>query len=461
MSLAIDTDVWAQEQFGNCDLGDVRLTRRLVQVAEKVANHPAASFPAQFAEWRELKAAYRLFDNEGATFSAIAAPHWQRTRAVGAGVYLVLGDTTEVDFGFRRDVPGLSQIGNGNGTGFLLHNALLVEARQQRLLGVAGQTIHYRQTVPKQEKRADRLKRQRESHVWGNVINQVGQPSAGVQLIHVLDRAADDFEVFCHLCANRADWVVRASSLHRQILKPDGAGCTTKEYLPILPLSGTYQLNLRARPGQATRTAKLEVRCGKFTMPLPHCQKSPELQQLTTRPIEMTVVWVREIGAPPSVKAIEWVLYTSLKVPHFNAAWKIIEYYECRWLIEEYHKALKTGCSVEDRELRTAGRLEAVVGLMSIVAVRLLQLKSMARDEPQRPASTIIPPVWLKMLQLARKSKRSCRDLTISEFYRELAKLGGFLGRSHDGNPGWITLWRGWERLHNYVEAAQLLKRCG
>ena len=148
----------------------------------------------------------------------------------------------------------------------------------------------------------------------------------------------------------------------------------------------------------------------------------------------------------------------------FDDAWTIIRYYECRWLIEEYHKALKTGCRVEHRQLHSADRLEAMVGLMSVVAVRLLQLKTMARSEPDRPARSVVPERWLLMLKAARKNLHRVHDLTIYQFYRELAKLGGFLGRKSDGEPGWITVWRGWEKLHTLIHGAELdgrIKKCG
>ena len=463
MSFSIDSGEWAQQQFGDCQLGDTRRTKRLIQVAQQVANHPSASFPDQMKSWGDLKAAYRLFDREDVTFAAIAQPHWKQTCAVGPGRYLVLGDTTEIDFGYGREIAGLSRIGNGSGNGFLLHNALLVEAESQTLVGVAGQTIHYRKPVPKKENRSQRFKRERESRVWGDVVDQIGPPAAGVQFVHVFDRGADDFEVFCHLLQNGGDWVVRASSTHRLILTPSGEKTPLEQYLPTLPIAGTYELNLRARPNQPARAAKLEVRFGALEMPLPR-HKSPYVKALAPQPIKMSVVWVREVDAPAGVQPIEWVLYTSLEVETFQEAWLVVEYYECRWLIEEYHKALKTGCGVQRRLLRDADRLEAMIGLMSVVAVRLLQLKSVARTEPDRPARKVIPPLWLTMLKAARKNLRRVHDLTIHQFYRELAKLGGFLGRRSDGQPGWITIWRGWEKLNTLVQGAQLainLKKCG
>jgi hypothetical protein len=376
---------------------------------------------------------------------------------------LVLGDTTEIDFGYHREIEGLSDVGNGSGRGFLLHNALLVEAETKTLLGVAGQTIHYRKPAPKKENRSQRLKRERESRVWGDVVDQIGPAPDGVQFIHVFDRGADDFEVFCHLRENKDDWVVRAKSLHRVIQTPAGQKTPLNEYLSTLPAGGSYELSLRARPKQAARTAKLEVRFGALSMPVPR-HKSPYVKALNPKPIEMYVVWVREVDPPKGVEPIEWVLYTSLPVHTFEEASVIIAYYECRWLIEEYHKALKTGCGVQRRVLRKAKRLEAVVGLVSVVALRLLQLKSVAHSEPDRPARTVVPSLWLKMLKAARKKLRRVHDLTIRDFYRELAKLGGFLGRRCDGEPGWITIWRGWEKLNTLVQGAELamnLGKCG
>ena len=461
MTFQLDTKAWAQQQFGDCQLGDQRRTKRLIQVAQQVANHPSTSFPQQMQTWGDLKAAYRLFDAADVTFEAIAGQHWRQTRAVGPGRYLVLGDTTEIDFGYHRDIPGLSCIGNGSGSGFLLHNALLVEARREMLVGVAGQTVHYRHKAPKKENKAQRFKRERESRVWGDVIDQIGPPPAGAQWVHVCDRGADDFEVFCHLRQNRGDWVVRASSTHRLILTPEGKQRPLKEYLRTLPVAGAYELDLRARPGKTARTAKLEVRLGALRMRTPR-HISPYVKALQPEPIPMWVVWVREIDAPAGVEPIEWVLYTSLPTHTFDDAWMVVEYYECRWLIEEYHKALKTGCAVQSRILRESQRLEAMVGLMSVVAVRLLQLKSVARSDPDRPAAKVVPPLWLTMLKAARKNLRRVHDLTISQFYRELAKLGGFLGRKSDGQPGWVTIWRGWEQLNTLVTGAELaLQKCG
>lgn len=454
------TTQWAQQNFGSCKLGDKRRTDRLIQVAGQVAGNPAASLPNQTETWGDLKAAYNLFDRQEVTFDAIAGPHWEWTKGRTAGRYLVIGDTTELDFGIQSMISGLGPTGNGSGAGFLLHNALMVDAGTEEVIGVAGQAIHYRSRKPKKkESRSQRLKRKRESQVWGKVIDQVGPPPEEVQWVHVLDRGGDNFEVYCHLLEQRSEWVVRAAKLNRYVL----AGANEKrmqlsKYLRQLELLGTYTLSLRARPGQPARQAKLEVRMGKIKMPRPH-HVSPWVKKLDQPPIAMNVVEVVEVDAPKGVTPIRWVLLTSLPVKTFDDAWTVIGYYELRWLIEEYHKALKTGCHVEGRQLKTAARLEAIVGLMSVVAVRLLRLKSLARTNPEIPAQRVVPDVWLQMLKAARKGLNRVHDLTVGQFYREVAKLGGFLGRKGDGNPGWITTWRGWEKLNTYVQAATLASK--
>jgi len=459
VTLTMDNRVWAEEQFGPCVLGDKRRTARLVRLAEEVLAHPAGSLPEQTTNMADLKAAYRLFDRPEVTFEKVAAPHWERTRRQAPGRYLLLDDTTEVEFGIRRQIVGLGPTGNGGGRGFLLHSSLLVAAEGEEIFGLAGQKIWYRKAAPKKENTTQRLARKRESELWGQVIDRVGRPPAGTQWVHVMDRGADNFEVYCHCREQHTDWVVRATQEERRIRVPEEKEMSLRDYLGTLPLAGTYELSLRARPKQPARTAKLEVRLGPLQMPLPR-QKSRYVKKLKPAPLAMWVVHVVEVNAPAGVEPIEWILLTSLPVETFEDAWRIIGYYEKRWLIEEWHKALKTGCRLEQRQLKTAGRLETLAGLLSVVSVRLLQLKSAARTAPDRPAREMVPERWIAMLEAARKRKKIARPspMTVGEFYRQLAMFGGFLGRKSDGEPGWITIWRGWQKLYLLIRGAELVQ---
>jgi hypothetical protein len=145
--------------------------------------------------------------------------------------------------------------------------------------------------------------------------------------------------------------------------------------------------------------------------------------------------------------ALEWILFTTVPVTDAATALERIEWYRLRWVVEEYHKALKTGCALEQRQLQSAQGLRALLGLLAIVAVRLLQLRTLARTAPDTPASQVVEPELLETVIRLRGG--SANQMTAEQFWRAVAGLGGFLGRKGDGNPGWQTLWRGWQRLQD------------
>jgi hypothetical protein len=448
MQLELDVERWARQQFGDCELGDARRVERAVQFAAQIAAAPDAHTPTQTEEWADLKAAYRLIDSPHVSFQALAEPHWKLTCASARGVCLILGDTTEVDFGPRRKIKGAGPLGIGSGQGFLLHSGLLVDAKTEQVLGLAGQVLRYRQPAPAGEHWYESLQRSRESEMWGQVVDQVGIPPADTQFIHIFDRGGDNFEVFGRLLLCRCDWVIRAAHLNRLASWVDGAG-DLADYLQSLPLAGTYELPVRAQKQQPARTAKLEVRYGNVLLPAPR-HRSPWLKGTGLESLTVNVVEVSEREPPAGVQPLRWVLLTSLPVASFEDAWQVIEYYEKRPIIEEFHKALKTGCRAEERQYRTGKRLEAIIGLLSVVAIRLLQLRSIARQEPERRATEVVPTRWVKALQQLRPKRHIG---TVREFFRGLAGLGGFLGRKGDGEPGWMTLWRGYEKLHLALRA--------
>ena len=453
---------WAEEQFGACQLGDARRTRRAVEVGAAFAANPSGSTPHQTEDWPELKAVYRFFDSDGVTFESLASPHWHTTRARTSGHWLLLEDTTELDFGIHRMTEGLGPTGNGHGAGFHLHSSLLVAAESEEIVGLAGQVLYHRRPPRSKKKKESGYQikqRDRESEVWGKLIDHIGPPAPAVRFTHVMDRGADNFEVFCHLLEQRSDWVARASRLQRKVYGPKGE-VDLQAFLQTLSVSGAYEVEVPARPGQSARTAQVEVRYGLVGMPAPH-QASPWLRKQGIKLITMWVVEVREVAPPKGATPLRWVLYTSHSVTSLAEAHVVIGYYKKRWLIEEFHKALKTGCSLESRQYQTSARLEALTGMQSIVAVRLLQLKSVARSDPERPASEVVPAKWHKTLRVLRPKAARRGPWSIREFYRQLAGLGGFLGRKGDGEPGWITLWRGVDRLIQAIRYEQKRQNCG
>jgi hypothetical protein len=462
--VTLDVEAWAEQQFGDCDLGDRRRTRRLVKFAGQAAEKPDASTPRQTEVWADLKAAYRLFDQDEVTFEAITAPHQALTRQhLSDGVWLILNDTTELNFGYLREIEGIGRVGSGKNRGFFLHSALAVCASTRELAGVAAQELYTRplNKVKRVSSGARKKKSQRETDVWGRVIDRVGPPPEGVRFLHVCDRGADNFDVYCHLLTQRAGWVIRAAQLKRQVQDEFGDVVSLDQLIRRTACLGTYELTVSANQHQPARTARLEVRATALTMPRPKTGVSRYAREMGFQAIPMWVVEAREVSpVPKGTEPLRWVLLTSEATASFAQAWQTIEHYEQRPLIEEYHKCLKTGCQVETRQYQTAGRLTAVIGLTAVLSVRLLQLKHAARTEPDRPAQHVVPSRWIEGL---RRMLRRPRPLnTVREFFRALASLGGFLGRKCDGEPGWQTLWRGLETLLQALRGMDATTRkCG
>jgi hypothetical protein len=462
-SLALDIAEWSQQQFGTCELGDRRRTKRMVKLAGQAAAKPDAATPEQTERWADCKAAYRLFDCEEVTFDAVIAPHCAATRAVGAGTFLVINDTTELSFGYARDLPGVGRVGNAtDGRGFYLHTAMIARAGGQELVGVAAQELYARPL--KKVKRVSSTQRKqlkaRETDMWGRVIDRVGPAPDEARFIHVCDRGADNFDVYCHLLEQRAGWVIRAAQLKRLVLDEQGRRRSLNEIFADQAAAGSYELEVRANKDQPARTALLEVRYAAVTMPRPRSGVSRYARSQGVMEIAMWAVEVREVRPPQGAGPLRWVLLTSEPVRNFNDAWRIIEHYERRPLVEEYHKCLKTGCRVEARQYRTGQRLGPVIGLLSVLAVRLLQLKLAARTNPEQPARDVVPATWLTALPLVLKSRKPIK--TVREFFRSLASLGGFLGRKGDGEPGWQTVWGGLQTLLVCLRGAEALGvKCG
>ena len=460
-TLSLSGRTWAEEQFGTCELGDARRTRRLVTVAAQMAARPDESTPDQSESWADCQAAYRLFDNDDVTHAAILAPHCQATRSAGAAgdVQLMICDTTEIDFGGRRQIRGAGPTGSGGGKGFFLHTALALDAFRGEILGLAGQRLFYRVPTPKSMSKSVRRKRgSAEAQVWRHLIADLGAPPEGVRWIHVCDRGADDYEVFLQARFTQTSVIIRAAKLHRKIVAPDRRRCKLSDVLEELPVCGTRTIAVRATEKLPARTATVQLRFVRIGLPQPRVKTAWMRQHAPTEPLPLSVVELREVEPPPGVEPLRWVLYTFEPVTTAVEAEQVVAHYEQRPLIEEYHKALKTGCRLEARRYETAARLERVAAVSAVVAVRLLQLKTAAHRTPQRPARDFAPAGWIELLALARR-KPLDPDITIRDFLRQLAGLGGHLGRKCDGPPGWITLWRGAEKLHLLTRGAQLYAR--
>ena len=454
-SRVADNEQWVEQNFSDCQFGHVLRTRRLMIMATNILECPNESLPKQNVDWSDVKAAYRFFNRKEVTFNAVTQCHQHATRQTPPGVYLMISDTTEIDHSTHEATEGLGMLGDGRGRGMHLHSCLVVDATTDIVRGVAAAKVFYRKAVPSKETRMQRLARSRESTLWGDVTQQAGRPPEGSQWIHVWDRGGDNFEAMCHIVKTGCDWLIRASKLNRVVQLESGDLTTLEDAVSCASPVGSYELHLRTRPGVPARVASVRVGSTRVTLPQPK-MKSPFVKSCGIWEITTNILVIEEVNAPKGVTPIRWIIQTSLPINTITAAWTVIEYYESRWLIEEYHKVMKSGCSIERHSLRTADRLEPLIGLISVVGVRLLSLKTVSRHEPEAKAKHRVPGLWLTALQLM-KPKLAKKELTVYEFFREVAKLGGFLARKHDGEPGWQSIWTGYKKLHGRIEGMKLL----
>lgn len=447
-----DRQAWAESQFDAADLGDVRRTRRLVKLGAQMAGNSAGSIPQQTERTADMKAAYRLFSQEAVTHEAICRPHWEQTRALACGLDMVfvVQDTAELAFTLHALAEGLAPVGTGRGRGLHQQNILAVDAVRGRPLGLLYQRHHRRKEAPQGETRFQLRQRslsERESYWWVEAIRTVGRLPEGVCWVHVLDRGGDTFAVHDAIRDTHTDFIIRACKDRR--IEPQGGHGHLFAYARSLPAMGLREVTARC-PSSSKRQATLQIAAGTVTL-LPSLTE-PELRHLP--PITCQVVRAWEQSPPADMKGLEWILLTSLPTRTYPEATRVAEGYELRWLIEEFHKCEKTGCRVQERQLTHTDRLEPLIGLLSVLAVYLLQLKFVARQSPQTPARELFDDE--AVMVMARYLKVLDVNLSVGQFWRGIGRLGGHPGRKGDGPLGWLRAWRGWQVFQWMLLGAQL-----
>jgi len=457
---------WAQTEFSFARLGDQRRTKRLVRIAEALAMNPDGTLPQAMDNWAELKAAYRFLNQSGVSFESIGASHWQRTvdACRQPGEYLIIEDTTALDYTKRDATEGLGPIGDGTGKGLLLHSALAMRVEnwtlEQRpegtVVGLFGQRCCRPRRAPKGERLPERLGRARQSQLWAGAFDAAGPPPPGSQWIYIADRESDCYETLAKCQRLAVDFVVRACQNRRLV----GEQAGLREAVSQAPVLGRMTVEVRARGNQPARTAIVELRTRPVTIDGPW---RPGGWQPPLETIQ--VVEVREVDAPEGIQEpLHWILLTSLPCQRLSEVKRVVGRYTARWVIEEYHKALKSGTGVENSQLEKAYRLEALIAVLALVAVRLLSVKMLARSRPEQfEAVQSFGSQALKILEKQLGPPQG--GWTNENLIRAVARLGGFLARKHDGMPGWQTIWRGWHRLMWMCEGLEILneetKKCG
>lgn len=378
----LDPKSWAERTFGSVDLHDLRRTRRAVQAASRLAENPLGSLPAQMQTWKATKALYRWLNEPDVAFSALLEPHVQQTRAQAAAapVSLLVQDTTDIDLSHRHKISGAGQIGNERGRGFFLQTVLAVHPATGAVLGCIAQEPFVRIPAPEGEGRSERHKRaERETDVWMRQVQVIGTPPAGSTWIHVGDRGADLFPFFQACSQTQTHFWVRAAQ-NRRVQGQDAAIGYSLTQARSWPSQASRPFEVPARPGRKGRATHLHLAVGQLSL-LPPRQEP----RAGKEPVTVWGIRVWEEQTPDEEEPLEGVLLTSVSTTTLEQGWERVDWYRQRWLVEDYHQCLKSGCRIEERQV------QSVDGLMRRLGTVVPACGALVAD-PRRRAGRTRPP---------------------------------------------------------------------
>lgn len=448
---------WAVSTFGAAELGDPRRTDRLVKIACALAENPSASLPHASETWGETMGAYRFLDNPTIGYEQILQPHWSTTYAQASEQprTLLLADTTECDFSTHKAMKGLAPIGNSReDLGFSVHTVLAMDPQTQQILGCITQEPFLRKLAPIGETKAERRKRERESQVWERSVKQIGPVPDNHQWIYVGDSGSDIY-TFWQTCENLGyDFVLRvAQDRVVEIAEEDAPEDLNEHYLKTLaralPATSAHFLSIPAHHHHPKREVFLQMSFQKVQVQPPTNGSCLQETALTA-----WVVRVWETHPPQGQDPLEWILLTTLPITFPCDGWEVVQWYGWRWLLEDFHKALKTGCRIEERFLQTVEAFWNLLAVLTPIALRLLQIRHTAQQAAETPATEVVSQEIIQVLTLLDKRHREI--VTAKHVWHAIARLGGYLDRTCDGPPGWQTLWKGWIRVLSTLDGVHL-----
>lgn len=447
-------------EFVGAKLGDERRGERLVQIAQRLEKDPRSSFPQSMRTTGDLEGFYRFMNSDAFTPAQLLLPHRKAVleRAEEAKTVLVVHDTTHVEFPGDSKREGLGTTTN-NQQGFIAHFSLVLQAEGASVpLGVAGMETYTRTgkkwATAKKTRTRVRDDPERESLRWWRAIEEFEQERDGnFEAIHVMDAEADFFELLSQLSESSTRFIVRAGQLDRSIMNGDER-LKLRELVDQLRPVAQRKVQLSARrylgkrkpattmkrhPAREAREATLKVAAGRLTLRKTRYAKNGNAE------VHINVVRVWEPKPPRGAPPVEWILLTTEPIESAADILKIVDWYRQRWVIEEFFKALKTGCSLEIRQLESYSALVKVTAVLAPIAYRLLLLRGLERRSPNEPPTSFFSSVELKIMMLDDSTMGLPEPETLQDAVRLLARMGGHL--KSNGPPGWLTLSRGYQHL--------------
>lgn len=462
---------FGREEYGKVDLGDRRLDKRLIKMANAALRRPNQGFPQMMGSDAELEATYRFFNNPRVTPKKILASHYKCTssRCKEQSKIWIAHDTTEFRFGGESQRKGLGKI-KGLSAGFQGHYSMAVVPGEARdTLGLLNvELVNDTKKIGMRSVKARREASNRQSKRWEDGVERcaklLGNKCHG---IHLMDREADSYPLWAFMVERKQDFVVRVSWNRKIVCEQTNINklfdlLDQKNEEPWV-LKRSVQISARAcppgdskykkrHPKRPARKATLGIRAMPVTV-----KRTVAGGEYTPESLDLQVVRVCEINPPKDQPPIEWHLITTLPIETKEQIAEIVDAYRGRWIIEEYFKALKTGCSFEKRQLESYDALTLALAMLSPVAWRLLRLKTLNRESPTIPASKIMTRAQLEILkEIARDPLPD--NPTVADALFAIARLGGFL--KHNKSPGWQTIGNGFHELLSMEMGWHMREQC-
>lgn len=448
------------EEFAKTELGDRRRTSRLQRIAEAGASAPGAGIPRQMETEAALEATYRFLNNDDVSPEEVLAGHVEMTarRAAEAGRVLVVHDTTKFTFGGEKLRDGLARSSDGGTQGFFGHFSICLTEQGKPLGTIALQAWarHSKSKVP----RAYHLSQwapDKEFARWHDGVDLAEERLHGHarEVIHVMDREGDCYELMADLLDNERRFVIRLS--HDRRLEPGRAADPTANLFADLgraPVVMQREVALGARakrrndvpreknPPRAARLATLSIRAKGVEIFIGNGAPAH-----LPRSLRLNAIEVREEDPPAGEEPVLWRLISTEPIEMVEQIAAVVDIYRRRWMVEEFFKALKTGCQYEKLQLESARSLRVALSIYTAVAWRMLLMRWASREMPEAPAETVLTAAQLAVLRRVGP-KLNCplpSRPTVRDALRAVARLGGHV--KNNGAPGWLLLGRGFDKL--------------
>jgi hypothetical protein len=461
---------------------DRRRAQRAGKLAQMIAAKPSSSFPEIFTESADLESFYRFVNSDRFTWRDVLAPHAECTvrRAAHFDCILMAHDTSDLSMALyepdalREFFAPLSS----RTQGMLFHAGLAIGfgPEQPVPLGLLNLQpyVHQHPDRPKDfqafwEGQGGWYPHEMARWFEGVSRSDERLQASGARVIHVMDREADSYGLLSFLVGNDHRFVVRCVEHNRR----DGeTGLPLSKVLENVPFVAQRTVRLGARsplrgkrelakhPARKERTAELHFRAKKVVIKRPQSRDSCYVETSwdeLPETIELNVVQALELSPPEGEAPVQWLLLTTEPIDTPEDIVRIVDYYRARWLIEEFFKALKTGCALEKRQVESAEAMLKTLALLAPIAWQLLLIRHLANADPELPWRMVLPEEAFRLLQAEVGERRLPNDASVRDVMYQIAAIGGH--RKNNGPPGWQTLGRGMEKLLTWMEGAALARR--